>query len=219
MLAFSADNRWVISSSTSAIKIWDANTGSCLQTFGSHDWWVSSVAVSADGRWVISGSGDKIVKIWDVATGVCLPTLVGHGGWVMSVAFSADGQLVASGSGDKTIKIWDAATSTCAQTLERNGATTCLSFRPTINCRLFTGGGVLNLDLPPSVNKQTTKLSQENSSYSGYGISSDYMWIMKDGANVLRLPWEYRPVGSAVMGSAIVLGCPLGRVSVMQFEW
>ena len=93
----------------------------CLQTLEGHGGSVNSVALSADGKLVASGSGDKTIKIWDTATGACEQTLEGHGDWVTSVVFSLDGKLVASGSDDDTIKIWDTATGACEQTLKGHG--------------------------------------------------------------------------------------------------
>ena len=58
---------------------------------------VMSVALSADGRRVVSGSDDKTIKAWDLATGQCEATPggeQGHSSWVMSVALSADGRRV-----------------------------------------------------------------------------------------------------------------------------
>ena len=37
-----------------------------------------SVAVSPDGRRVVSGGYDGTLKVWDVATGKCVVTLKGH---------------------------------------------------------------------------------------------------------------------------------------------
>ncbi|KAK3375735.1 HET-R [Lasiosphaeria ovina] len=79
---------------------------------------VSSVAFSADGQRLASGSGDKTIKLWEPASGQCLQTLQGHRGSVWSVAFSADGQRLASGSDDKTIKLWEPASGQCLQTLQ-----------------------------------------------------------------------------------------------------
>jgi len=31
-----------------------------------HNGWINSVAVSPDGKWAVSGSGDKTIKIWDL---------------------------------------------------------------------------------------------------------------------------------------------------------
>ena len=50
------------------------------------------MAFSADGKRIVSGSGDKTVKVWDADKGQEVLTLVGHTKMVNSVAFSADGK-------------------------------------------------------------------------------------------------------------------------------
>ena len=39
---------------------------------------VNSVAVSADGSTVVSGSDDRTVRVWDASTGDCRRELRGH---------------------------------------------------------------------------------------------------------------------------------------------
>jgi hypothetical protein len=69
---------------------------------------VSSVAFSLDGRWLASGSWDKIVKIWEVATGREVRTLAGHTDLISGLAFSPDGRWLASSSYDGSTGIWNA---------------------------------------------------------------------------------------------------------------
>lgn len=70
---------------------------------------ISTIAISPDGRTIISGSQDNTIKLWDVASGRELKTLSGHSDVVSVVAYSPDGQTIISSSWDKTIKLWDAA--------------------------------------------------------------------------------------------------------------
>jgi WD40 repeat protein len=79
---------------------------------------VSSVAFSADGSRIVSGSGDCTVRVWDAVSGVVLHTLKGHTNSVYSVAFSSDGLRIVSGSSDCTVRIWDAVSGVVLHTLK-----------------------------------------------------------------------------------------------------
>ncbi|KAI8668591.1 Vegetative incompatibility protein HET-E-1 [Fusarium keratoplasticum] len=221
-VALSANGQRLASGSIDhTVKVWDAATGACVQTLKGHGGSVYSVALSADGQRLASGSCDDIVEVWDAATGAYVQTLKGHGDSVNSVAFSADGQRLASGSYDKTIKVWDTATGACVQTLEIDRVITHLSFDPTTSSLLSTDIGLLNLDLttlPSAIDTQSTEVVSRDTSHSGYGISSDGVWIVKDEKGMLWLPAEYRASASTVVGSTVAIGCLSGRVLMMKFS-
>jgi WD40 repeat protein len=221
-VAFSADGQRLASGSDDmTAKIWDAATGACLQTLEGHGDRVSSVAFSADGQRLASGSNDETVKIWDAATGACVHTLEGHGHLVNSVAFSADGQRLASACEGKTVKIWDAATGVCVQTFEIDWVITSLSFDPITSSLLATDIGLLNLDLPalpPAIDNRSTDAILRGVRHSGWGISPDGVWIVKDGKGMLWLPMEYRWMKSAVVDSTVAIGSRSGRALLMKFS-
>ena len=112
ILIFSPDSESLISGNEdNTIKIWDINSGSCLDTLEGHENWVSSLVFSPDGKFLVSGSTDKTIRIWQKNNNgkyKCLDDniLEGHNNWVNSVAFSPDNETIVSGSEDKTIKIW-----------------------------------------------------------------------------------------------------------------
>ncbi|RYO95067.1 hypothetical protein DL766_009005 [Monosporascus sp. MC13-8B] len=77
-----------------------------IKTFEGHRDFVTSVAVTPNGAWIISGSGDCCVQFWDPRTGVPLLRLEGHKSSVISVSPNPMGGSFATGSRDMTSRIW-----------------------------------------------------------------------------------------------------------------
>jgi WD40 repeat protein len=78
---------------------------------------VWGVAVSPDGKRIVSGSEDQTVRVWDATTGAELMTLRGHEREVGPVSFRSNGRKLVSSSMDGTVKVWDAATGAEVMTL------------------------------------------------------------------------------------------------------
>jgi WD40 repeat protein len=83
-----------------------------IRTLSGHSSRVNAIALTPDGKTVISGSRDNTIKIWDLDTGTEKFTLQGHRNSVRAISVTPDGKTVISGSDDNTIKIWDVVTET-----------------------------------------------------------------------------------------------------------
>src|SRR5208282_1128208 len=74
-----------------------------------HDGAVYAVAISADSRWLVTGSADKTARLWDLRAKepAANPVVLrGHDGGVYAVAISADSRWVVTGSSDNTARLW-----------------------------------------------------------------------------------------------------------------
>lgn len=78
---------------------------------------IGAVALSKDGRLIITSSRDCTSKAWSVDSGDCLTTFRGHEGWVGAVAVCIDGQRAVTGSDDRTVRVWEVSTGTCVAVL------------------------------------------------------------------------------------------------------
>ena len=85
---------------------------SLVGTLRGHRHTVTSLALSADGRRLVSSSRDGTVRVWDAATGV--PEAVLSRGWwrpaMWVAAISPDGSLAAGGSDDFVVRVWEVET-------------------------------------------------------------------------------------------------------------
>ena len=74
-------------------------------TLKGHTKYITHVAISQDGMYLVSGSGDKTIKFWDFKQKKEEFSFTGHTSTVNSVAISQDGRYLVSGSDDSTIKV------------------------------------------------------------------------------------------------------------------
>ncbi len=81
-----------------------------IRTFEGHADHVYDVAVTPDGRHVVSGGRDATVKLWNLETGALIRTFEGHIRNVLVIAVTPDGRRAVSGSYDRTVKLWDIET-------------------------------------------------------------------------------------------------------------
>jgi WD40 repeat protein len=90
-----------------SLRAWDVADGRELRRFLGHTDFVHRLAISPDGRHLLSAANDHTVRLWDAATGKELHCFRGHMAVVHSVAFSPDGRRALSGSDDGTMRLWD----------------------------------------------------------------------------------------------------------------
>ena len=90
------------------MRLWDADTAQPVgEPMRGHTDVVKSVAFSADGHRLASGSADTTVRLWNLAAGGKVTILNGHTDAVDVVALNPDGTLLASAGADQTVRLWD----------------------------------------------------------------------------------------------------------------
>ncbi len=89
------------------IRIWDGATGQPRGAPLQHDGPIQGVAISADGRTILTGSDDRTTRLWDAFTGKPLGPSVRHPYGISAVAFSPNGQHFLTGSKGQTVQLWD----------------------------------------------------------------------------------------------------------------
>ncbi len=85
------------------------NNGNAVKPYSEHIDAVTSLAVSRDGKWILSGSMDHTARLWDKDTGKTRQVFQdenNHRQGVTDVAFTPDGRYVVTASLDQSIRLW-----------------------------------------------------------------------------------------------------------------
>ena len=90
-------------------RLWDTNDRSQIGLLSGHTDQVLNIAVSPDGRQVLTTSIDKTARLWELETGKPIATLTGHETPVLSAAFSTDGARAVTGAWH-SVRLWDLST-------------------------------------------------------------------------------------------------------------
>lgn len=128
-IAFSPDgSRLVAGLRSRAVSIWDLNTRTVVgvrttsrlpsllkrlakkmahkHDLNVHTWTVLSVAFTASGTYVVSGSADRTIRIWNAATGESVAAFRCSSG-VFGTALSPDDSRLVAGLASGRIQVWD----------------------------------------------------------------------------------------------------------------
>jgi WD40 repeat protein len=90
------------------VKVWSLTTGRILSELEGLSTIAYSIAISDDGKTLVSGGQGGELKVWNLETGQCVRDLEGHSGrTVYAVAVSKDGKSLVSGGQGGELIVWD----------------------------------------------------------------------------------------------------------------
>jgi COMPASS component SWD3 len=89
------------------VKLWDPKTGALVASLEGQPTNVWSVALSADGKTLLTSGYDGKVIAWNVAEKKPQQTLDKHKSWCRCVALAPDGKHFATAGEDGNIIVWE----------------------------------------------------------------------------------------------------------------
>ena len=222
----SLDNRYIASASDDKIiKIWDPNTGECIQTLEGHSGPITCLALLPDGK-LVSGSRDNSIRIWNTETCECIRTFTGHSD-LNCLAVLTDGHIV-SGSDNHTICIWDTETGKCTGTLTgHSAAITCLAALP--------DGDIFSCSLDQTIQIWNTKTGKSIKIFTGHFINclavlpngnivsssldqTIQIWNTKTGKSIKTFTGRFISCLTTLADGYIVSGSPDNTIQIWNAE-
>ncbi|MGP0062381.1 MAG: NACHT and WD repeat domain-containing protein [Isosphaeraceae bacterium] len=111
------------------ISVWSLEPPK-LKAILSHEDIVGVVALSPDGKMILTGSEDTTARLWDARTGQPRGEPLRHDGHVVAGAFSPDSQTVLTGSADRFARLWDRTGKPVGNKMEHGGSVIAVAFSP-----------------------------------------------------------------------------------------
>ena len=152
---------------------------------------VNALAASRDGRFIVSGGGDRVIRVHKSPTGSSIELVkeLKAPGMVHALAFTPDSRRLISAGDDRVIRLWDTESWTLADSLKGHDDTV-LSLAIARDGRFLVSGGydraIRVWDLAKKIEVRSIPRSLGDS--DALALSPDDKWIAVGGFNnVIRL--------------------------------
>jgi WD40 repeat protein/formylglycine-generating enzyme required for sulfatase activity/serine/threonine protein kinase len=211
-VAFSSDDRLAVSSTEDSVHVWALPPGRPAdrqppvvevveflprEKLGIHD----CVAVSPDGRWVLTSGYPNALRLWNRETGEFIRSLDVDGKRTWSVAFSPDGKRVLSGGDDGVVKLWDLQSAADVELTRHVDYITSVAYSPD-GKRAYSAGGIRagskdGTDFAVRVwdlesGRQLRPLEGHKAAIWSLAISNDGQYLLSGGNDAVPILWDAR---------------------------
>lgn len=105
-VALSPDGRMAFAGVSDAVCVWDLKTRREVQRYGVPGEFTMGIALTADGKFALTGGGEQKSHLWEVATGREVRVFLGHKDLVQAVAISPNGKFALSAAIDD-MRLWE----------------------------------------------------------------------------------------------------------------
>jgi len=106
-LAWTSDQKKLISSSDTSIRIFDTSTWQQIAILEGHTGSVNSLSLFQNDRLLASASHDDTARLWNLDTNLQVGPPLQHERIVFCAAISADGKQLVTGCGNDNAYVWD----------------------------------------------------------------------------------------------------------------
>ncbi len=173
---------------------------------------VCALAITPDGRRLVSCSSDKTIKLWSLPEGSLEKKLAGHDGVVNSVAVGSSGKVLVSGGTDRRIRLWSLPEGTEVRSIEVDNSPLIVAISS--DRRSLASGNWSGLQLwsvenseftaipvAASVAVLTLAMSPDNRTLATGGSGDKiHLWSLSDGTIIRTLTGHDAPVTTLVFG-------------------
>ena len=187
------ESKYVIGDVKNSVKIWRLGSGELLHELAGHSTAITSIALSPDGKTIVTASSDQSAKVWDIQSGNIVNTLNGHSKGILDVIFNKNGDRIITASQDHTAKSWDSATGRLLHTMGGNfQGITEAAFTPDNNSIII---GYRNQDAKVwdcSVGKPGQNMSGHLRNIYGVEFNGDGFTFVTTSQNETARVWNLR---------------------------
>ncbi|MEO5356319.1 MAG: glycosyltransferase family 39 protein [Nitrospirae bacterium YQR-1] len=106
------DSKYILGIAGNTVRKWNIETGKRVKIFAGHRDHINAIALTPDGKHMLSAAKNDTLKLWDIVTGREIMAFIGPKNNTQTIAITSDGLLAASAGMDNILRLWNIGTGT-----------------------------------------------------------------------------------------------------------